>query len=179
MRWLKQCKVTLESTLFCSRRKPVANWHHAQPQVALSLNLWHKRHKINFMNWLRKRGVIIWIALGAIGYITVELMIANDERITNYSLCNDEEAVRMEYWGGVVSRKFLDSENHNYKTLEIKERANNRSRTFRLILSNDKSGLYPYVSEGDSIVKQSGSLAAKVIHDTVEREFIIDLGCAE
>ncbi|SFG93696.1 hypothetical protein [Pontibacter chinhatensis] len=131
------------------------------------------------MNWLRKRGVIIWIALGAIGYITVELIIANDERITNYSLCNDEEAVRMEYWGSVVSRKFLNSKNHNYKTLEIVDSARSRTRTYRLILSNDKSGLYHYVSEGDSIVKQNGSLAAKVIHHTMEREFIIDLGCVE
>ena len=131
------------------------------------------------MNWLRKRGVIIWIALGAIGYITVEVMIANDAWITNYSLCNDEESLREEYWGGVVSRKFLDSKNHNYRTLEIVDSARSRTRIYRLILSNDKSGLYHYVSEGDSIVKQSGSLAAIVIHDTREREFIIDLGCAE
>ncbi|GAB3830417.1 hypothetical protein [Pontibacter rugosus] len=131
------------------------------------------------MNGRKYKGTIVWLILGAVGYISVELMIFNSDKITNYSLCDDEETVRAQFWSGVIDSKYLDSLNHNYKTLRITGELNSHYKTYLLILTNDESGLYEYISEGDSILKQLDSLKAKVVHDTVNKEFIIDMGCAE
>jgi hypothetical protein len=71
---------------------------------------------------------------------------------------------------GTVESSFRDRDNHMIPTIIIRKSSNRQVLTF----PNDKSGLFDYIQEGDSIFKAKGSLQCRVLRDTLERIFEID-----
>lgn len=59
-----------------------------------------------------------------------------------------------EYYNGVVVKKYIDSSEHSYKTVEIKNFGN--SEVDKLILDFDTTDLYDRLNLNDSIYKQTG-----------------------
>lgn len=72
-------------------------------------------------------------------------------------------------FNGVVLDKYIDVINHNYKTCLI--HANND--TIKVLLDFDRSGLYSYINEGDSIIKRSGTPKIIVIRNNISKEFVL------
>ncbi|MBK6284586.1 MAG: hypothetical protein IPF54_19895 [Draconibacterium sp.] len=84
-----------------------------------------------------------------------------------YSTVQKEKGI---YYNGVVTKKFINSEEHNYKTVLL----NNGQE---LWMNWDLSGLYEFIEINDSIMKNSGSYAVKVYRDSLEYIYVIDYGC--
>ncbi len=77
-----------------------------------------------------------------------------------------------EYSGKVID-KFIDKEQHNYKTLIIKQ----VKTEHKVIFSFVKDGLYDYIEKGDTLSKKSGTLDLRLKRknlDTVITMLIYD-----
>ncbi|MGD9992554.1 MAG: hypothetical protein AB7S69_04575 [Salinivirgaceae bacterium] len=73
---------------------------------------------------------------------------------------------------GYVNDKYIDENSHLHETLVI----NNSGQSLRLIIPNDKSGLYAYIAIGDSIFKEKESMVCYVKRDGIYTRFEIDFG---
>jgi hypothetical protein len=72
-------------------------------------------------------------------------------------------------FNGVVLGKYIDTKNHNYKTCLILAAHD----TIKVLLDFDRSGLYSYLNEGDSIMKSSGNSKIIVIRNNISKEFVL------
>ncbi len=80
------------------------------------------------------------------------------------------------YYNGVVVKKYIDSSEHSYKTVEIKNFGN--SEVDKLILDFDTTALYRRLNLNDSIYKQTGNDSMFLILSG-RKIFIsrVDFGC--
>lgn len=92
------------------------------------------------------------------------------------AFCDLTEEYKIDNLQGTVVRKYRDSRNHNYKTVEIQEE---NHKILKRNLTSDLSGLYEYISVGDSVYKPSGTLKILVIRGNEKKYFTIDFGCKE
>lgn len=75
---------------------------------------------------------------------------------------------------GIMISKYLDKANHAFKTIELRTNIS----VEKWVIDADKSGLYQYILEGDSLVKQSDSYEVRLYRDGVyNRTFIMDYKC--
>ena len=77
-------------------------------------------------------------------------------------------------FNGVAYKKYIDSTNHMNKLLVIRS---NNEYLDTIWLSADKSGLYEYVLENDSIYKGGESYNVDVLRDKQLKQFIMDYKC--
>ncbi|MEQ8576740.1 MAG: hypothetical protein RIB63_21930, partial [Fulvivirga sp.] len=80
----------------------------------------------------------------------------------------------MEY-SGVVDDKFNDPNNHRFPTFTLKQ--NSSPHFLAFTYPRDTSGLYEYLSKGDSVYKEFGSLSLSVIRNDKVVSFNIDFQC--
>jgi hypothetical protein len=76
---------------------------------------------------------------------------------------------------GIVTKKYQDSTNHNFYTLEL-----NGSDEHHLVdfgSRNENEKVYSQISMGDSVVKTKGSYELHVFTKEDKKEFVIDYGC--
>lgn len=71
---------------------------------------------------------------------------------------------------GVLNNKYLDKNDHNRSKIEILS----KSDTIKFDLQNDASGLYDFLSVGDSIVKTPNSFEVHVYNLTKDTIFKLD-----
>lgn len=91
--------------------------------------------------------------------LTIVIILVNILGPDYESLRRDAyESLRYEVFSGVVLKKFRDKNNHDYPTIELR----NAYGTQLIRLQLDESGLYNFVQEKDSIVKDYGSYVVKV-----------------
>ena len=108
-----------------------------------------------------------------LGVLTIIFFIfLAKERAKNDCIRIKEKYVNIEY-KGIINRKFEDNENHSLPTLIIKEK--NQRKIFGSF--RDISGLYKYSQEGDSIIKENGSLKVKIKRDGKDTIFSLDFNC--
>ncbi len=111
-------------------------------------------------------------------YIIISLIIVSVwliNKVYNHGNCHDAE--KMEFknnYKGIVLKKYIDNENHNYKIVEIQN-----GRIHKELMDWDKSGLFEFVQKGDSILKELNTLEVKVFRNNVKTTFIIDYGCSD
>lgn len=74
---------------------------------------------------------------------------------------------------GLVQKKYVDSANHLYKTVEVLQKNNLDMVYFNL----DKGGSYEYIEQGDSIFKKKKSDILTIIRNTNTRKFKIEYRC--
>lgn len=72
-------------------------------------------------------------------------------------------------FNGIVIDKFVDSVNHNYKTILIKENLD----TTRFIFDFDRTNTFHYIKTGDSIIKDKGDSAILIIRNKNRKEFTL------
>jgi hypothetical protein len=111
----------------------------------------------------------IWGVLYIVGIIGVIIFIVSQP--SDDEICIQQyKKEKGIYYNGVVTKKFINSEEHNYKTVLL----NNGQE---LWMNWDLSGLYEFIEINDSIMKNSGSYAVKVYRDSLEYIYVIDYGC--
>ena len=112
---------------------------------------------------------IIWGILGIIGFILTLIFILSQP--SNNEICLQQyEKERKKTYAGFVTDKFIDKEEHNYKTLIL-----NKQQT--IWMNWDVSGLYEFIEVNDSLSKDSGSYELKVYRDSLEYSFNNNYGC--
>jgi hypothetical protein len=74
---------------------------------------------------------------------------------------------------GKVLRKFIDKENHNNKTVIIKE---NESEKI-IFLDADIGGVYEYISIGDNLMKNKGELFVSINRNNLDTIFNLKFRC--
>lgn len=116
-----------------------------------------------------------WFSFGLFVFMSFIIFIMFFEPlIRKNAFCDLSEKYRIDNLHGIVIRKYRDSENHNYKTIEIKEESH---KILKRNLTGDLSGLYEYISAGDSVYKPAGTLKTLVIRVNEKKYFTIDFGC--
>ena len=79
-----------------------------------------------------------------------------------------------EQYSGIVVEKFVDSMNHNNKTILIRTQ---RGQFNKQIYNKDKSGLFEYVELADSITKKHSTYRVDVYRNSRNQTFHIDYQC--
>jgi predicted house-cleaning noncanonical NTP pyrophosphatase (MazG superfamily) len=93
---------------------------------------------------------------------------------TKENCINSYSELRSESYIGIVTKKYVDKDEHYFITVEIKL----KDEITSWILDNDKSGLYDYLKIGDSIVKKNGTYKVRIYRKSkVDTVFILDYGC--
>lgn len=91
--------------------------------------------------------------------LIVFFFAVNDSYFFNRSNCKEKEEKYILYLDAIVVGKFIDSINHNFKTLLLKDKSSVTNQKIYLI--NETSDFYCNVDIGDSIKKESKSLVIK------------------
>ncbi|MBN2596804.1 MAG: hypothetical protein JXR82_08495 [Marinifilaceae bacterium] len=97
----------------------------------------------------------IWIKYGYICFLIISGILFFTYNIENQNSKIPQlfkEQVEKEYIG-IVTKKYIDKENHGNKTLILKRLEIDK----KTLWSADRSGFFEFVNKGDSIVKHSGS----------------------
>jgi hypothetical protein len=90
--------------------------------------------------------------------------------------CLYEGRFRQTEWGGVVTKKYIDKQNHAYETIEI----NNQGQTQKIQnWALSQNGNFEQIEIGDSIVKKKGLVNVSLYKPDEEIILIVDYGCEE
>lgn len=80
----------------------------------------------------------------------------NDNYFFNRSICREKREKYILKIDAIVTAKFIDSLNHNYNTLILKDTTTGRQ--MKLYIINESGGFYKNVTTGDILIKESESL---------------------
>lgn len=82
------------------------------------------------------------------------------------------ESVKFTKYEGKIGKKFLFKNSKNYPSILVQ----NDLGTQKVMFIYDKSGLYEYLQEGDSIYKEYGNYDVFIVRDSVKKKFTLDFG---
>lgn len=119
--------------------------------------------------------VLVFIAGAILLCLFILILIQYAPYSRQKNLCRITEKYWKETLQGRISKKYLDEENHTSETIIIQ--SVKKDRIMKKDLTLELSGLYEYLSVGDSIHKPSGTLRTLVVRGNEERYFTIDFGC--
>jgi len=88
--------------------------------------------------------------------IVLFTLTVNDSYFFNKAICKEKKALYTPKFNGIVVNKFLDSTNHRYQTLLLRDSTS--QNILKIYFINEKSKFYLNVKKGDYIRKESGSL---------------------
>ena len=74
------------------------------------------------------------------------------------------ESYRIESYSGNIVKKFVDKEQHGYRTIVVDD--NNTERS--ILLEYEKGGLYSFLNVGDSINKKEGDLSVSISRENID-----------
>jgi len=98
---------------------------------------------------MKKRIIFILPGLFAIAFISL-VLIGN---LGPSKACNDKKAFVNSAYKAVVIEKYLDKQNHNFRTIIF----SNNHKLYTMVLVDDTSGYYEYSKAGDTIYKYQNS----------------------
>jgi hypothetical protein len=79
---------------------------------------------------------------------------------------------------GVVQKKYIDSSQHSFPTIEIQNLKDFKIKKLNLIL--DTSGFFDRINLNDTLKKEIGSSEIHVLRENTEELLLkIDFGCAD
>ncbi|MEG9329213.1 hypothetical protein V6B16_14815 [Salinimicrobium catena] len=111
------------------------------------------------------------LILGIIGVLVLIIFWSSIESKTD---CESFiSGIKSEKYNGIVTEKYIDSINHMYKKVILK----NSSKTNIILLDDEKSGLFRYLKNGDSIFKKNNSLKVHIKRNTSDTIFNLDYYC--
>lgn len=125
-----------------------------------NLYTWDKK----IIKLIKRYGKIIWAIIFISIVIIYKFGLPSPE-------CRVENRYKSDSYNGVIIKKFIDHDNHNYRTLVLKNG--------RKIVIIEKSGFFNYVQIGDSINKVKGNLEIQTFRHEEDTTFLIDCGCDE
>jgi len=117
---------------------------------------------------MKNISIIAFIALLAIGlYIRT-----HKEEYRLSAICKMYEEFKAKEISGIIQKKFKDEDHHLNEMIII----NNE----KIDIGLDKSGIYDFIIQGDSIEKKAGSDKVDVFrNDTILITFSVDFGCTK
>jgi hypothetical protein len=83
----------------------------------------------------------------------------NNDFFFSRAICHEKKEMTNYYFNSIVINKYIDSTQHNYNTLLIKDLTT--FKELKIYVVNESSGFYSVVNKGDTIVKAIGSLIVK------------------
>ena len=83
----------------------------------------------------------------------------DSETSNQLSYCREKERARDQSFNGDLKDKYLDSQNHNYRTIVIRTDSGLKKSWF---LTMEQSGVFDKLNIGDSIVKEKGQLTITI-----------------
>ena len=89
--------------------------------------------------------------------------------------CRWSNNMKSEAFDGVVIKKFDDAKNHYMPTLLIDQ----GKTSVKMVLQNEISGFYDYVTVGDTIRKRFNTLLVEIIRNNENVNMVLDYGCQE
>lgn len=113
----------------------------------------------------------IFVAVVSIIIIISLLIIVNNDKLNTSLACAKLEEFKNEEYDELVLRKYIDEENHQFRTIEL-----NNKKT--LVLARDTSGFYNFIQQNDSIVKRKGTDILMVYRLNTVHRFKIYYGCS-
>lgn len=93
----------------------------------------------------------------------------------NDSACNSLENFKNYNYDYLILNKYLDSTQHSYPTLVLQDAQGNKFENQDLIVDN--SGLFDFLTIGDSIKKKQGTVLVRVKNNKTDTTFEADFGC--
>ena len=89
--------------------------------------------------------------------------------------CNAFKAFLQLSYQGVIVKKYIDRDEHDYHTIEIK--SFNNIQNEKLILDYDKSGFYKMINVNDTIYKKTGSDTIFIDNNSGKKRYVLNFGC--
>lgn len=121
----------------------------------------------------RKSALWIRIFIWSIGLI----VIARQFYIGSKANCSALKDLLKCQYNGIIVNKYIDSSQHSYHTLEIKNF--NDPNVLKLILEFDTTELFFQAEIKDTIKKNLGSDTVYVINISGKSQYIINFGCKD
>ncbi len=106
----------------------------------------------------------IWFVICIVGIIIILKWFDTITPTSQDEIENVITSYRNEYYSGVIIKKFIDREEHNFKKIILKE--NNLERT--LLFDMEVGGIYEFFTVGDTLIKNKGSLKVRVIRKDID-----------
>jgi hypothetical protein len=91
----------------------------------------------------------------------------------NVGACAFKETYKKKEIMGIVNSKFIDEQNHGYKTIRLGVNLDKN-----ILLNNDVDA-FNYIQEGDSIFKPINSLKLSIFRSGKNKQIDLTLGCKE
>jgi len=117
------------------------------------------KSRINNRNWVILMTISLFLFLGLI------VILKFTDRVKE--LVPDKKASKYyseDQYFGIVIDKFIDRDQHNYKTVVIK----NLKETRKVLFDFEIGGLYDFIEVGDSISKNINSLDFRLIREDLD-----------
>ena len=95
--------------------------------------------------------IIIISVIVSIGFKIFDMFSSDVKKMTNN---REKDYILKEEYSGIVTKKYVDSLQHNYKTIIVKDEKSNKKLLFDFVLND----VYQFIKEGDSLSKNKGSL---------------------
>lgn len=103
--------------------------------------------------------IVIFVVSALFIFIERPFEFFDSETSNQIAYCRAEKRALDQDFKGVLMDKYLDSLNHNYRTIEIKSESGLKKSWF---LTMEQSGVYNKLNIGDRIVKEKGQLKITV-----------------
>lgn len=106
----------------------------------------------------------IWFVICIVGFIIILKWFDTITPTREEEIKNVISSYRNKYYSGIIVKKYIDREEHNFKKIILKE--NHLERT--LLFNMEIGGIYDFFTEGDSLIKEKGSLQVRVIRKDLD-----------
>lgn len=111
------------------------------------------------------------LILGLIGIVVLTIFWNSFE---NKPDCDEFlSQIRSERYSGIIIKKFIDKDQHNYKKVILKK----DSKTQVILLDQEEGGLFEYLEKGDSISKKGGELILKIVREEKDSIYKLNYYC--
>lgn len=107
------------------------------------------------------------IAFPIVFFALVPSMIQGDP-------CEYENRFKLVEWNGTVIKKYNDTPNHNYETIEIQNQSESKKIQNWVAFAN---GNFDRIEVGDSIAKNMGETNVHLYKNGLEQTLSVDYGC--
>jgi len=121
----------------------------------------------------KKNALLIRIIVWSIGII----VIARQFYINSNANCTALQDLLKAQYNGTIINKYIDSSQHSYHTLEIKNFDSHQTQ--KLILEFDTSGLFFQAEINDTILKKLGSDTVFLFNTSPKKYFVVNFNCKD